>query len=152
MFYNFDTNLTGLILREKLDTFLGMQILTCAKKLYASPGMPRLCSNSHHNPTRLELRVKFRANWETQQSHPPVQANRLYAVARRKKKVMVGYRKAIRHPDHFSPTGMLLIPSPNFAHALFDSKRTLHKAHWEQAHWFLPSVYYHNLRVTHLFY
>lgn len=98
MFYNFDTNLTGLILREKLDTFLGMQILTCAKKLYASPGMPRLCSNSHHNPTRLELRMKFRASWETQQSHPPVQANRLYAVARRKKKSHGWIQKGYQTP------------------------------------------------------
>lgn len=69
MFYNFYTNLTGLILLEKLDTFLGIQILTRAKKLYDSPGMPRLCSISQHNPAWLELWMKFRANWETPQSH-----------------------------------------------------------------------------------
>lgn len=135
---------------KKLDTFWG--ILTCAKMLYDSTGMPRLRSSSHHKPVWLELRMKFRANWETLDSHSPVQANKLYVVHRGKKKVMVEHWKAISRPDHFSPTGMLLIPSPNFAHALFDSKRTLYKAHWEQAHQFFPSVYYHNLHVTHLFY
>lgn len=63
-----------------------MQILTCAKKIYDRPGMPRLCSISHHNPAWLELRMKFRDNWETPQSHPPVQAKRPYVVARREKK------------------------------------------------------------------
>lgn len=125
---------------------LGMQMLTCTKTLFDSPGMTRLCSNRHHTPARLELRMKFRAKWETRQSHPPVQANKLYLVARRRK-VMAGCWRAIRHPDHFTSTGMLLIPSPNFAHALFDSKRTLHKPHQ-----FFPSVHDHNLHVTHRFY
>lgn len=136
VFYNFYATLTRLILHEKLDTFLGMQILTCGKKLYDSPGMPRLGSISHHNPAWLELRMKFRANMgdATGPSTSSSKQGCVLLPGEKKKKVMVGHWRAIRRPDHFSPTGMLLIPSPNFAHALFDSKRTLHKAHWERAH------------------
>lgn len=120
MFYNCYTSLACLLLLEKLDTVLGLQISTCAQKLYDSPRMPRLCSISHHNPAWLELGMKFRANWETERATEPstISCKQAVCCCQEEKKVMVGYWRAIRHPDHFSSTGMLWIPSPNFAHAV----------------------------------
>lgn len=112
-----------------------------AKKLYDSPGMPRLSSISHHNPAWLNLRMKFRANWEAPQGHRPVQANRLHVVASRKEWLLL---------DTEGPSDALITwvpqacfnPQPKLCSRCLTPKRTLHKAHWEQAHQLFPSVHY----------
>lgn len=133
-FCSFYTCVTGLTPLENL--FGDANIDPALRNDTTAQESQGLCSLSHDNAAWLELRMKFRASCETPQSHPPGRTSGCILLPG--EKVMVGYWRASRRPDHFSPTGMLLIPSPNFAHALFDSKRTLRKAHWEHAHQFFP--------------